>query len=301
MSSFRAATLAAIVVFATVLVVPLAGAFALTDVTATDVQQDGANETDENGTAEPSVGAQVSSFMQTSSASATGEVDSGMFEAEYETADNRTAVVNRRAGKIERQIEQLRDRKRDLAEREGELNDVAYTARMSRLVGEIESLERQINGTETKARESGADAERFDRMRANVSELRGPKVDAVADAIPGRGPPADRGPGESGPPDDAGSGDGSPGNGPPGAGASDNASAGDGGDRPGNDRGPSDDDGPGNGAPGNGAGGAPGNGDDDGSGGNGDGPGNGVGGGNPDNGPNGILDDGLPFVTLAWW
>lgn len=267
MSSFRAATVAAIVVFATVLVVPLAGAFALTDVTATDVQQDGANETDENATAEPSVGAQVSSFMQASSASATGEVDSGMFEAEYETADNRTAVVDRRAAKIERQIERLRDRKRDLAEREGELNEVAYTARMSRLVGDIESLERQINGTETRAAEAGADAERFDRMRANVSELRGPKIDAAADAIPGRGPPADRGPGERGPPDDAGP-DGNSGNGSSGAGASDNASAGDGDDRPGNDRGPSGDDGSGDGGPGN--------------------------------GPNAVLDDGLPYVTLVW-
>lgn len=308
MSSFRAATLAALVVFATVFAVPLAGAIALTDAAATGAQQDGtnatdANATDGNATDEPSFGAQVSSFMQTSSTSATSEVENGMFEAEYETADNRTAVVDRRADRIERRIDRLRDRKRDLAEREGELNEVAYTARMSRIVSEIESLERQINGTETKARASGADADRFDRLRANVSELRGPKVDAVADAIPGRGPPADRGAGERGPPDDAGPGDDTPGNGPPGAGAPDNASAG-GGDHPGNGRGPSGDDGPGNGggdeAPGNGPGdgGAGGNGDD---GNPGDGAGDGSSGnGNPGNGPGAVLDDGLPFVTLVW-
>lgn len=269
MSSFRAAVVAAIVVLGTVLAVPFAGAFALTDAAAVGAQDDGpnatdgnttdgnttdGNTTDENATGEPSVGTQMSSFMQTSSTNATSEVESGMFEAEYERADNRTAVVAQRADRIERQIERLHERKRDLTEREGELNDVAYTARMSRIAGEIEALERQIDGTTAKAERTGVAVERFDRMRANVSELRGPQVRAAADAIPGRGPPADRGPGERGPPDDRGGdapgdrgGDAPDGaeagaNGPGGAGPSDDASPGDdGGDRAGNDRGSSTD------------------------------------------------------------
>ncbi|MFC6730342.1 hypothetical protein ACFQDG_16955, partial [Natronoarchaeum mannanilyticum] len=205
MSSFRAVVFAAMVVLGTVLAVPFAGAFALTDATTLDAQDGGTNgtdgnvtegnATDGNGTDTPSVGAQVSSFMQTSATNATSEVESGMFEAEYERADNKSAVVEKRTVRIERQIERLRERKQDLAEREGKLNDVAYTARMSRIVGEIESLERQINGTAAKAERTGVDTNQFDRMRANVSELRGPKVQAAADAIPGRGPPADRGPG----------------------------------------------------------------------------------------------------------
>jgi len=282
MSSFRAVVFAAIVVLGTVLAVPFAGALALTDAAAVDAQEGGTNGTDGNvtggnatsgnGTDAPSVGAQMSSFMQTSATNATSEVESGMFEAEYERADNKSTVVEKRADRIERQIEQLRERKQALAEREGELNEVAYTARMSRIVGEIESLERQINGTAAKAEQEDVDVEQFDRMRANVSELRGPKVQAAADAIPGRGPPADRGPGELGPPDDRGGGppadaegdSNDRGSAPSGAGASDNASAGDGatagndanasnngGGPPGNDRGPSNDGGPGDGAPGN--------------------------------------------------
>jgi len=282
MSSFRAVVFAAIVVLGTVLAVPFAGAFALTDAATLDAQDGGTNGTDGNvteenatsgnGTDAPSVGAQMSSFMQTSATNATSEVESGMFEAEYERADNKSTVVEKRADRIERQIEQLRERKQALAEREGELNEVAYTARMSRIVGEIESLERQINGTAAKAEREGVDVDRFDRMRANVSDLRGPKVQAAADAIPGRGPPADRGPSERGPPDDRGGGppadagadSNDRGNGSPDAGASDNASAGNGtnadndasagsngGDSPGNDRGPSDDGGPGDSASGN--------------------------------------------------
>lgn len=201
MSSSRAVVFAAIVVLGTVLAVPFAGAFALTNAAAVDAQDGGTNGTDGNATTDAaSVGAQLSSFMQTSATNATSEVEDGMFEAEYERADNKSAVVENRTDRIERQIEQLRERKQALGEREGELNEVAYTARMSRIVGEIESLERQINGTAAKAER--VDADRFDRMRANVSELRGPKVQAVADAIPGRGPPTDRGPGERGPPDD---------------------------------------------------------------------------------------------------
>mgnify|MGYP000565986195 CR=1 FL=1 len=281
MSSSRAVVFTAIVVLGTVLAVPFAGAFALTDAATLDAQDgetngtDGNVTTDGNATDAPSVGAQVSSFMQTSATNATSEVESGMFEAEYERADNKSAVVEKRTKRIERQIEQLRERKRALAEREGDLNDVAYTARMSRIVGEIEALERQINGTAAKAERVGIDAERFDRMRANVSELRGPKVRAAADAIPGRGPPADRGPDErgqaddrgqagdrgqaddrGGQPDATGSDAETPGSGTRDPGASDNASAGDdagtgndGGDRAGNDRGPSGDDGSGDGAP----------------------------------------------------
>jgi len=277
MSSFRAVVFAAIVVLGTVLAVPFAGAFAVTDAGVVDAQDGGTNGTDGNVTTDgnatdaPSVGAQMSSFMQTSATDATSEVESGMFEAEYERADNKSAVVEKRTNRIDRQIEQLRERKRALAEREGELNEVAYTARMSRIVGEIEALERQINGTAAKAERVGIDAERFDRLRANVSELRGPKVQAAADAIPGRGPPADRGPDERGPSDDRGGGppanavadSNESGNGPPVAGASDNVSAGNGaagsdanasdngGGPSGNDRGPSDDGGPGDGTSGN--------------------------------------------------
>jgi len=287
MSSFRAVVFAAIVVLGTVLAVPFAGAFALTDAPTIDAQDGGTNETDGNVTVDgnatdgnatdgnatdaPSVGAQMSSFMQTSTTNATSEVESGMFEAEYERADNKSAVVEKRADRIDRQIAQLRERKRAIAEREGELNEVAYTARMSRIVGEIESLERQINGTAAKAEREGVDADRFDRMRANVSELRGPKVQAAAGAIPGRGPPADRGPDERGTPADRGQSTdrGQPDDrgGQPNAtgsatevsdtepqdqGPSDNTSVDDGagtgndsGDRAGNDHGPSDDDGPG--------------------------------------------------------
>lgn len=272
MSGFRAALFAALVIFGAVLAVPFAGALAPTDAAATAAQSDGTNETDAANRS--TIGAQMSSFMQISSANATSAVESGMFEAEYETADNRTAVVDRRADRIERQIERLRDRKQRLAEREGEMSDVAYTAQMSRIVGEIEALEREINATEPKARAAGVDTARFDRLRGNVSDLRGPKVDEFADAIPGRGPPADAGQPDTPGQGDGGAGDGTPANDAPNNGSASDATPGRSEDRAGNEPGPP-------------------------SGGDG-GPGNGGGDGKTDNGGGGPVDD-LPYLTVVWW
>ncbi|SNZ17321.1 hypothetical protein SAMN06269185_2983 [Natronoarchaeum philippinense] len=249
MSSVRATVFVALVVLGTVLAVPFAGAFALTD--AADAQSGGANTTnatDGNTSEGPGFGVQLSAFMQTSSANATSAVESGMFEAEYETATNQTAVVDKRADRIERKIAQLRDRKQRLTDRSGQMSDVAYTVQMSQLASQIEALERQINETASKP---GAEAARFDRLRTNVSAIRGPSVAAAADVIPGRGPPADRGPGDRGPPTEQGTNGGPPterggdNTGETDSGTPENAangstggvSPGDRGDQPGNDRG----------------------------------------------------------------
>lgn len=282
MRGFRVALLVALVAIGTALAIPFAGAIAAGDGAATGAQSD--NESNET-----SVGAKVSSFMQTSTVNASGEVDSGMFEAEYETADNRTAVVDRRADDIEQRIAELREQKRRLVEREDELNPVAYNARMSRLAGEIESLERQIDETRPRAEDAGVDPARFDGLRNNVSELRGPKVDAATETIPGRGPPAgvpvgpdepgeagDRGPpSDAGPPEERGNGQGN-GNGRP---ASEPGDRGNGPDSPGN--GGSDN-------------GAPGDGESDGG---QDGP------DTPDNGnaADGNPGRGNPFLAPNWW
>jgi polyhydroxyalkanoate synthesis regulator phasin len=203
MSSFRAVLLAALVVVGAALLVPFVGAAVLSD--GDGVQTEGINETDGN---ETDVGTQMSSFMQTSTASATSAVEDGMFEAEYEAADNRTVVVDRRADRIERQIADLQERKQRIAEREGQMSEVAYNAQMSRIAGEIEALERQINATKSKAEAVGAGASRFDRLNENVSSLRGPRVAEAAKTVPGRGPPGDTpggqdGAGEQGPPEDS--------------------------------------------------------------------------------------------------
>ena len=142
MSSYRAVLLAVLVVVGTALAAPFAGAVEVADVT--DAQGDEDVDADAN---ETSVGAQVSSFMQTSSANATSEVENGMFEAEYASADNRTAVVDRRADSIEQRIADLRERKQQLTERKDEMNPVAYDAQMSRIVAELDALERQIDVT----------------------------------------------------------------------------------------------------------------------------------------------------------
>lgn len=194
-------------------------------------------------------GDRTSAFMQSTSGGTVEEVESGMWNAAYENASDRSArsrVVERRADDIAARLDELRAQKQELiaAHRNGSISDAEYRARMSRLVGRLSGLNRSIAETEVQANATGANATRVQRLRTSASELSGPEVAEIARSIPGGNPGV-------GPPDDV------PGQGPPGddPGSAGNESGppGDGG--PGNGQGGPPDDPPGEGEPGGGDGG----------------------------------------------
>lgn len=162
---------------------------------------------------EPATNASVSTFMQSSAADAENAVDSGMFTAEYENADDdaRADIVLDRTDELEERLEELEAEREELRESKDDLHHGQYRAEMTQLTVDIRSLEREIDRTEQRATETGVDADRLGELRENTSELSGPEVAEIArglagmDEPPGGGPPddpgsQDRGPDSSHPP-----------------------------------------------------------------------------------------------------
>ena len=164
---------------------------------------------------ETSMGAQISSFMGVSTAAANGSVENGMFSASFNATatDDRPTVIENRTEALERRLDRLRTRKAALVANRENMTRAAYVARMSAVVGQIESLQRAINQTTTFARATGADPSRLAHLKSEARNLTGPEVARLARngtvgvGTPGRGPPNGT-PGE-GPPN------GTPGEGPP--------------------------------------------------------------------------------------
>lgn len=173
---------------------------------------DSSNDSD----AEPET--DFSTFMQSSAAAADNEVESGLFDAKFENADDesRADVVTDRADRLESELASLEKRYESLQERQAKSNvsPVAYDAQLTRLSVKIASLESSIDRAESRAERTGVDTDRFDDLRGKAAGLNRPEVAATASSIPGVGPPENRGPAddETGASDDAPgrSGNGSP-------------------------------------------------------------------------------------------
>lgn len=153
-----------------------------------------ANAANSNETA---MGAQISSFMGASAAEANGSVENGMFSASFNASGetNRTAVVERRTGVLERRLERLRSQKAALIADRENMTRAAYVARMSALSGRIEALQESVNQTATFAAGVDANVSRLDRLGTKARNLTGPEIAELARngtvgvGNPGRGPP----------------------------------------------------------------------------------------------------------------
>lgn len=168
---------------------------------------------------ETSMGGQVSSFIHASSGQASEEVESGMWNAAFETASNKTAIVDSRAADIATRLAEVKEQKRQLTEAKenGSITRTEYESRMSAIVGRMAALNRSIDETERQARASGANLTRVERLRKEASNMAGPEVAAMAKSLAG-GPPEGV---PAGQPDHAGTpngsdGSGNNGQGPPG-------------------------------------------------------------------------------------
>lgn len=191
MTATRSIVLAVMVLVGGVtLAVPAAGATVADGLLQED---DGESETSP-------MGSQVSAFMQ-SSASVTDEsVETEMFVAAFENADNetRTELVEKRAKGLKEKLERLEAERETLRNESDEMSEAQYDARIARLTSQIQSLEKAINATEPRAAAVGVDTAALEEIRTNASKLTGPEVAEAARGIAGvdtpRGPPDDAGP-----------------------------------------------------------------------------------------------------------
>jgi len=231
MSAHRAVLLALLVVGSSLAVAAPAGAAPVASpdsigsatAAAPGVQSDPGNE---SGSSNASLGADISSFMQSSAAEISGAVETGMWTASFNATENeseRRELVERRTGELRADLADLRERKAELeAEREaGNLSAAAYRAQIGQLIGRINALRSAINATAPRARQANADVDAVAMLETDVRNLTGPAIASVARNSSGvgvRGPPAGvpGNAGDGGPPAGAGEGGPSDGEGDPG-------------------------------------------------------------------------------------
>lgn len=180
--------------FVVVLVVVAVGALALP---ASGADQ-AANETAENDT-EAGMGAQLTAFMQASAAETNDTVESGMWAAGFDRANEseQARLATTRTAHIEQRLERLRERNRTLQQRyeNGSIPEVAYIIQTSQLAGRMDALRTSINDTASAAREAGVNTSAIERLRERADTMRAPAIPGVARGIAtGQGPPAIAGP-----------------------------------------------------------------------------------------------------------
>ncbi|TYL40066.1 hypothetical protein CV102_00340 [Natronococcus pandeyae] len=132
-------------------------------------------------------GQSVSTFMQSSAADTSNTVESEMFEAKYEDADNETrkTLVDERADGLEATLESLENERDELQEQEDELSEPQYQARMTRLTVEITALERSVEQTQPFALDTDVGLDRLESIRENAAELSGEQIADIAKQLVG--------------------------------------------------------------------------------------------------------------------
>lgn len=180
MTATRSVVLLVAVALVGLTVAPVAsGAF------ASAIGTDGTTE--QSDEEEVTAGQSVSTFMQSSAADTSNTVESEMFEAKYEDADNETrkALVDDRADGLEATLESLENERDELREQEDELSESQYQARMTRLTVEITALERSVEQTQPFALDTDVGLDRLESIRENAAELSGEQIADIAKQLVG--------------------------------------------------------------------------------------------------------------------
>lgn len=201
MDTSRAVAVAAVLAVVATAVVGPAAAFApappAPQTNGTAGNGTAGNGTADGGAANATFGAQVSSFMQASAASANSSIESGVWRASVDRRPEaaRGRAVAQRVEVLEARLDRLRNRSARLGDTPGE-SGVAYTARASALRARLDSLREAIGEANETARRVGVNTTRLDRLRDRAANVTGPEVPGRARGITdvdgefsGQGPP----------------------------------------------------------------------------------------------------------------
>lgn len=152
-------------------------------------------------------GAEVSSFMQASTAEAEAEVDEGMFQAAMrraESADERRQLIEERQARLAARQAELRERRDELSADEPAAKNRALATRVQ--VG-ADGLERSVESTENHAARVGVDAAQLAALRQEARSLKNDVTDLAREMAGQAGESDGRWSGDDGwPGDDRGNG-----------------------------------------------------------------------------------------------
>lgn len=134
--------------------------------------------TTQQSTVDESLGGDISVFMQRGAAATNGSVDSGMWMASFETAENQSRkemLVERRAETLSVRLDRLEERMRKFTPTETN-RSVAHRARWARLAADAEALRTSISEAKTAAARAGVNASGLDRLSRRAANLTVPTV-----------------------------------------------------------------------------------------------------------------------------
>lgn len=141
--------------------------------------QYGTTETAARQTAtDDGLGDDISMFMQRGVAMANGSVDSGMWMAAFETAENQSrkqALVNQRAETLGVRLDRLEERLHVFTPTETN-RSVAHRARWARLAADAATLRTSISEAKTAAAKAGVNASELDRLSRRAENLSVPNA-----------------------------------------------------------------------------------------------------------------------------
>ncbi|WP_135662517.1 hypothetical protein [Halorhabdus rudnickae] len=203
----RGAFVVLLVVLALVAVPALAYATAGVDGESAATAEVGVAQVTGGNASEGTFGSQMSAFMQSSAATASDSVETGMWVQRVdENASTAARQVQSRTERLENRLQRL-EASLDRMQGQGvNVTDPATAGEVARLTTRVRNLQRSINETERVADRTGVNAVRLDRLRTEAANLSGHEVASMArnlslgppDGVPG-GPPANA---PAGPPDD---------------------------------------------------------------------------------------------------
>lgn len=197
MRTYRAVLLAVLVVGGTLAATAPASADSTDDLRPAEVAErvstDAARQSAQaNNSSNASLGGDISSFMQSSVAEMGGEVESEMWEAAFNGTENRSEqsrLVDRRTRELERELNDVRERKQEIIEKHenGAISDTAYRAQLSSVVGRIDALRSAINETQPRAEQVNTDVEELRNLSDQAEKLSGPEIAELARNTTGNG------------------------------------------------------------------------------------------------------------------
>lgn len=142
-----------------------------------------------------SLGSQLSSFIQSNTAQASGSVETGMWVAAYENASNqsRRTLVTRRTNQLDQRIAALEEEKRALqaAKRNGSISAMEYRSRLSRILGRLAALREGVEAV-NRPDAPGLNKTAIGAINKRADGLAGPEISEIARSL--GGPRASPGP-----------------------------------------------------------------------------------------------------------
>lgn len=165
-----------------------------TNATATET-----NASEEDGNDSSAFGDQMTAFMQSSASETNDTVESGMWAAGFERANEsgQARLATDHTNDLESRLDALREQNKTLTEQyeNGTINHSVYVAQLSRLSGRIAALRTSINDTDRATKKAGVNQTRLDTLRNDARNMSGPQTAGVARGVVagGQEPPDDRG------------------------------------------------------------------------------------------------------------